>query len=202
MAAGKWYQVGSPFVALDDTKTPKLNDVFTTGFSDGDQMSIFNSTTQRYVVYDWSSAEKAWGINDDWDGFIKTDVTLTIGQGVFINKKSNGNVVLSGKVSTSEAVVFGDEKGNSWTQITYSCPIETKLNTLTWTNLADGDQINVFDPATQRYTAYDWSSASNGWGINDDWDGFVLKDVPLAVGQAVFINKKSTGVGFCTFPQK
>ena len=43
MEAGKWYQVGNPFVALEEGGVIELNDGFGTGFATGDQLYLYNS---------------------------------------------------------------------------------------------------------------------------------------------------------------
>ena len=115
MEAGKWYQVGSPFVALEEGTTLKLNDVFTTGFGAGDTLQLYSSVNSSYTTYRWNTYKNGWATNTSPVATL-ADVTLPVGQAVFINKKVDGDVILTGKVSAEEAVTFGNEAGSAWDQ--------------------------------------------------------------------------------------
>ena len=88
MEAGKWYQVGSPFVALDDTaSTQKINEVFTIGFSEGDSINILNTAAMEYVAYYWKTSANGWCTKR---GTTPVDVKIPAGQALFVNKASAG----------------------------------------------------------------------------------------------------------------
>lgn len=200
MEAGKWYQVGSPFVALEEGAALKLNDVFTTGFGAGDIINIFTPATSLYVPYYWNTAKGGWTASRAPVAPL-ADVTLPTGQAVFINKAIAGDVLLSGKVSFNEAVEFGSEEGDSWSQIVCVYPETVKLNAITWTGLQGGDIVNVFNNATSLYVPYYWNATKGGWTASRA-PVAPLVDVDIPAGQAFFINKVSAGIATCSAPTK
>ena len=193
MQAGKWYQVGTPFIPLTDGAEQTLNNTFTTGFADGDQVYIYDSETNGYRgYYEWSTYNGQTGWFDVNMGILCTE-SLMPGQAVFIHKKTAGTVALPGRVSTATAAIFGNEAGNAWAQITCVFPAAGSVNDLTWTGVQDGDQLYIYDPETNGYRGYyEWSTYNGQTGWFDVNLG-VLCSEQLNPGQAVFINKKSAG---------
>ena len=197
MEAGKWYQVGSPFVPLEEGVTSvKLNDFLVEGFADGDTVNVYLPEEARYEIYSWrnSGTDKAgWysGRNPNL-----ADVDISIGQAVFVHKdKTSGITHFSGKVSASEISTFGSEEGNVWNQIVCVYPQTKKLNELLWSGLQDDDTLNIYLPDEARYEIYSWRNSGTdraGWysGRNPN-----LADVDIPIGQAFFINKSSKGIG-------
>ena len=196
MEAGKWYQVGSPFVALEDGITPMLNDIFTTGFGAGDTLSVYNPATSSYAMYYWNATRAKWTVGSR-PSAADANVEIPSGQAVFINKATAGNVILSGKVSTNEVTEFGADVGNSWDQIVCVYPEAIKLNDLTWNGLSAGDTLSVYDPDTAIYATYYWNTTQAKWKVGSR-PSAAEADVLLPVGQAVFVNKASVGVGSCS----
>ena len=192
MEAGKWYQVGSPFVALDDTaSTQKINEVFTIGFSEGDSINILNTAAMEYVAYYWKTSANGWCTKR---GTTPVDVTINVGQAVFIQKAVAGDVTLSGKVEVAQATQFGSTTGNAWNQIVCVYPQDMNLNDMKWDGVADGDVINILDNtgATPVYNGYYWKTSAKGWCTKR---GTTPVDVKIPAGQALFVNKASAGIG-------
>ena len=196
MAAGKWYMVASPFVALDETTIPTLNDVFTTGFSNGDTASVWSTEMNQYTMYTWNATKGKW-LTGSRPTAPEANVALTPGQAIFINKKTAGTVVVSGKVSTSEVVEFGSELGSAWSQIACVYPVTTKLNALNWEGLANGDTVSVWNSESDQYSMYTWNTTKGKW-LTGSRPTSPEADVDLTPGQAVFINRKSAGIGSCS----
>ena len=192
MEAGKWYQIGRPFVELEEGSSPKLNTVLTSGFADGDVCNVFDPASVSYVPYYWKSAANGWCSKR---GTTPVDVDLPASQAVFINKAVTATVSLAGRVSTTEISSFGTEAGGAWDQIICVYPSAVKLNEMKWSGLADGDICNVLNSETTTYEPYYWKSAANGWCSKR---GTTPVDVEIYAGQALFINKKSAGVGTCS----
>ena len=201
MEAGKWYQVGCPFVALEDGETPLLNDVFAVGFQDGDIINIFSQETNGYVTYTWKNSGTE---NAGWctsRGNTPVTAELPLGQAVFINKAMTSDVQVAGKVTEGVKVTFGSPEGETWSQITCVYPKNAKLNGLKWEGMADGDVLNIFSPDTNGYTTYTWKNSGTdqaGWCTSR---GKTPVDVDVAVGQGFFVNKHSAGEASCSYAE-
>ena len=197
MDAGKWYQIGTPFVALEEGQEVTINDIFANGFSDGDQAYLYNSTTSSY------GAPLTWGQRagepEGWRtgrGVLDTTV-LTPGQVLFIHKTTSSEVCLSGRVSATETVSFGSEEGATWAQIVCVYPTSQTLNEMTWSNMTAGDQAYIYDSASSSYgSPLTWGSRT---GEADGWrtGRGTLDQTKLSPGQAIFVYKKSAGIATC-----
>ena len=203
MEAGKWYQVGNPFAPLTETDGVKLNEVFITGFRDGDTLMILDSETSRYSQqYFWVSQSSAG--NGAWcslplAGATPVEVTLRPGQAVSILKGESSAVTFSGKVEAVQ-VEFGEAELATWAQVAVVWPTSTKLNNLQWTGMKFGDVVQIMDPETSAYSAQMFwvpstSSTSSGAWCNLPMVGATPVDIEIAPGQALFINKGGSGVG-------
>ena len=202
MQAGKWYQIGNPFVGLDGSLEQALNQVFTSGFALGDTLLVFNPETgiyeqQLYWVPD-NEGSGTW-CSLPIPGAPASDKTLVAGQAVYINKAGgSGTVTLAGSVKPVE-VEFGSEAGNAWAQVVAVWPEEKALNEMKWSGLALGDTLLVFNPETKLYEQQlYWVPGGNG--SDGAWcalpiPGTTPSTKVLKAGQAVFINKASRGIG-------
>ena len=198
MEAKKWYQVGSPFVALEEGATLKLNDVFTTGFGAGDVLNMFDTESCSYVAYYWNAGKGGWARSTAPVASL-VDVALSAGQAVFINKATAGEVLLSGRVSVEEAVEFGSANGKAWNQICCVYPQNVKLNEIVWTGLEGGDVLNIFSTTESKYNAYYWNARKGGWALSTAPVASLVQ-VEIPAGQAFFINKVSAGKASCSAP--
>ena len=199
MEAGKWYQVGCPFNALEDNTKVSLAKTFSTGFSTGDTVYIFSEVAGTYAdVRTWgtsSAGETTW-LNSRNKA---SDIELDAGTALFILKKTTADVVLAGKVSANEVVKFGSETTGSWAQIVFPYPTATDVNAMTWTGLQEGDELHIYDPVAGTYaTTRYWSK-----GKTDDelkWRNSRKADVEtiIPVGTAMFIRKINAGVATLT----
>ena len=196
MEAGKWYQIGNPFVGLESSSASVLLEDFLQGdFEINDTVSIFDPTTNTYTVYTWRTGR------NDVQGWYKgmapspTTDAVTPGQAVFVHKLSNNGVLtFSGRVSASEVVPFGSSEGNTWNQIVCLYPQTVKLNSLNFEGIAVNDTVSIYSSDDNTYSVYTWKDGREGPGW---YKGMSMKkaDVDILVGQALFINKVSVGKG-------
>ena len=198
MDAGKWYQIGNPFVALENGASADVNAVFNSGFAKGDKLYVYNPETQGYdSPLTWGTVtENVWGDENLWQ--VSSQVVPS-GRAVFIHKVSPGVVTLKGRVSYNEISLFGAEDSESWNQIVCVFPTAMTLNEMQWDGLEEGDEAYIFDPAQQGYKSpLTWSSAVTGttpaWSDLNLWSIDSSKLVP---GQAIFVNKKGAGTASC-----
>ena len=194
MQAGKWYQIGNPFVGLDGSAETRLNDVFVDGFQDGDSLVIYDAETSRYGrLLQWvsqaNSGKGAWcasRINATPD-----ETILAPGQAIFITKRAEGTLTFKGKVQAVKAE-FGSTDINQWAQVAVISPVTRDVNEFTWTGMNAGDTMVVLDSETGKYSRqYYWQPNRNGTGA---WCTSRMATAPLAKvtltpGQAVFISK-------------
>lgn len=195
MEAGKWYQIGCPFVALDGTEAPKINDVLGSGFESGDELMILNSETSRYSASAYWVAEKnAWCNRPIAAIATPIETVLPIGQAVYIHKgPTSSEVVFSGKVEAKE-IAFGAENTPSWAQVAPVWPVSQSINDFEWKGLADGDELMILDSQTQTYTpsAY-WISEKNAWCNRPIAAIATPVTTELKAGTAAYINKRQAG---------
>ena len=198
MDAGKWYQIGSPFVGLKEgVAGMELRELLGEDFEHGDTVSVFSPESGRYDIYTWKTNAP------DGEGWylgafpMQASVKVPSGRAVFVNKASgkNGVVTFSGKVSADEVVEFGTIEGNAWDQIVSVYPKAMKLNDLKWEGLEQNDTVSVYSPDEGKYLIYTWKVNA------PDGEGWYLGAYPfrtsdeVAIGQAMFVNKQSANIG-------
>ena len=193
MQAGKWYQIGTPFVELEEGQTATLNTAFGQGFADNDLAYIYDSETNSYLgPYAWLTYNGQTGWWNTGLGVL-CDTKLSPGQAVFIQKNTSSAVPFTGRVSATTPCSFGAESTSSWAQVACVYPEARTLNEMTWTNLEDGDQAYIYDSETNSYLGpYAWLTYNGQTGWWNTGLG-VLCDTKLSPGQAVFIYKQSQG---------
>lgn len=202
LEAGKWYLIGTPFSDCADGDI-KLNDHLVSGFNQGDVLQIFNPGESKYKTYYFKtglSGDQTSGWCTSAFSTTPADVTLDPGAAAFVNIKTATTVTVAGKVQLTKAFSFGAEGGNAWNQVVSPACSDTQLNDLVWTGLAAGDTIQLFVPDSSKYTTYYFKT---GLGADQTVSGWCasafstkLADVTVKVGEAFFINKKSTGIGY------
>ena len=193
MQAGKWYILGSPFVPLNGSETFKLTERYGgEGFADGDTLYLITSDG-IYRPYFWKEIgdQKGWNrVNSSRPNFDKAD--YSDGIAAYIHKQSAGAVTFTGKVSATE-IQFGDsENGNSWSLVALPYPAEKTLSEYEWTGCAKGDvlyYVSADGVLNRRY----WNAGASDWSISSG--RYVPDTTKFTVGQAVFVNKTSIGLG-------
>ena len=193
MQAGKWYQIGNPFVALEDGTVPTLNTVFTDGFADGDTLYVLPLGQATYLparvwISDYQGQTGWFNLSDRSYDMME----LSVGQAVFIKKATHGEVTLKGRVSAKEIVPI---TGETWTQLVCVYPKECSLNELSWQGIETGDKVYIYDSVSGNYLPERMWLTYNG---QTGW--FNLADrsfdtQKLPVGQALFVNKASANAG-------
>lgn len=212
--ANTWHQIATPFEVIDSTAEEgkvKINEVYTTGFDVGDLLYVYDSQAGGYSkLYSWQECyfDEDWNLLPNapilaWgsgESFV-TD-TVDVGQAVFIQKITSNVMVFLGNVSEDAVSTFGSESGNTWKQIALLYPAVMSLNDMTWTGIAFGDLIYLYDSILGAYTIYNWSEClvegDPTWTlvvIGWSRDNCFLTNEPIAVGQGLFIKKISTGIG-------
>lgn len=193
MQAGKWYQVGNPFVELEDSvDTVKINDVYNQGFGEGDILCLLNSGTSQLIPLYWNEVNGGWSDSRNPRAPL-SEATIMSGQAVYITKSQEGVLTFKGKVQARE-VSFGMPEGNSWDQVVLLWPETKKLKELAWSGLSTGDTLNILNPETAEVKAYYWNEALTGWSDSRNPRAPLTEDV-VNVGHALYINKVSTGIG-------
>ena len=198
MEAGKWYQVGSPFVALDGSATFTLNEAFP-GFAEGDRLYLATAEggySFRYWKVNATTGEAGWSTSRN---VYREDTTeFPTGMAVYIYKGVTGTITLSGAVDTVTNS-FGSDLGNAWNLVALPWPEAKKLSDFTWTGCADGDRLFISTPDggfSFRYWKENASTGAAGWSTSRN---VYREDATLIEpGVAVYINKASVGVGSVT----
>ena len=197
MEAGKWYQIGTPFVALNGEKET-VGDVFHAGFTKGDMLYIYDSERGYYSSFlTWGTVQEgAWGDEATWT---VSNPVLPAGKAVFIRKSANSTITLSGRVATDVKTLFGNEGKSTWSQGVLVYPADTGINDMQWEGLKEGDTLYVYDPMTQLYKGpLTWTSAVEGTGTPKwcDEATWSVATEKIPVGQALFI--QTTGIVSCS----
>ena len=188
MDAGKWYQVGNPFVELDDGTTPTLNSVFANGFSNGDQLYVLTDEGAYLPPRQWATLNGQTGWFNRANGQYDQE-PLKAGQAVFISKLVSGTVTVKGKVSAQEVVTFGKPDSASWAQVVNVYPKACSVNDLTWSGMSVGDTLYIYDSSSGTYLPQrQWATIGDKTGWFNRADGSFDSQV-IPIGQALFINK-------------
>ena len=199
MDAGKWYQVGAPFVALDGAETVPLNEVFNQGFQSNDRLMVFDAETSGYQapLY-WVESKNAWCNSPVALIAQPTDLRLSPGQAVYISKQTTSTVTFSGKVEIVE-VPFGRDGGETWDQVAPVWPAKCAINDFRWSGLRSGDRLMILDSEQGEYLApLYWVESKNAWCDSPVAVIARPSTYELSPGQAVYINKVSSGTGSVT----
>ena len=200
MDAGKWYQVGNPFVDLQGKTEIPISEVFASGFKNGDTLFIHDPQTTKYSnpLY-WHEDVNAWCETPYYIPGTAAAQTLNVGQAVYINKSVASQVTLCGKVEVVDSP-FGTESGNSWNQIVIVWPEEKGINDFAWTGLKNGDTLMLLNSQAMTYdTPLYWNESLNeGKGAWSDLPYYIPASPStkvISAGQGIFINKVSPSAG-------
>ena len=187
MEAGKWYMMTAPFVGLSEGAT--INDLLCGGFCDNDLLYLYDNTTGTYkAIRAWKDGMWRMGTANTTPA---TDV-LPPGQGFFIVKAAPSTVTIAGQVSDHEVSTFGSESGPVWSMTGVCYPEGVQLNSLSWSGLANGDLLYLYDNETNSYKAIRaWKDGA--WRVGTA-NSTLATDL-IKPGQGFFINKVSTGTG-------
>jgi len=213
ISSAAWYQIAPTFIPVGGLPTDgmPINDLFTTGFENGDKIFVWNSTTQSYDEYTWMDEPFDQDFNiapAGWAdaGEMRTEEALLAGQAVFLRKSSAGStaVVFAGQV---EEGITTTVPSATWVQVSLPYPVDVMLNDqILWTGFVNGDKVYVWNAVTQSYDEYTWMDepfdqdfniAPAGWADA----GEMRTEAVLPVGSAMFIYKASSGVGSFVFAQ-
>ena len=205
MEAGKWYQIGNPFVGLDGVTSSTLNDAFVDGFGNGDIAYIFNPSSNEYGVRYFNVSTDSGRVWSDLPiaGIGQpADVTLSPGQAIYLWKETAGNVTFKGKVQ-AVPVTFGDEEiAGTWAQIAVVSPSDSALNDYKWSGLGSGDVLYLLNSDTGEYgSRLYWQPSKSAWC--DSPVPALAKPVDLTIkaGQAMYIQKSTVGVATVVDPR-
>ena len=195
MEAGKWYMIGSPFVPLQANTTFKVNEQFSGQGFGGDDTLYTLKSDGTFIPHYWISdtnGEGKWYA--DAFGFEEDTADYPLSTAVYIKKAVEGEIVFSGKVSVVK-VEIGSETGNSWSLVAPVYPMSKKINDYEWIGFTTSDTLytlrdtGVFEP---NY----WVTDQDGKGKwYKDAFGFDESTTLLSVGQAIYVNKTSAGIG-------
>ena len=197
MQAGKWYQIGNPFVGLDGETSSTLNEVFVDGFGNGDIAYVFDSSTNAYGACYFNVATTSGRIWSDMPiaGIGQpADVTLSPGQAIYVWKESAGKVTFKGKVQ-AVPTSFGDEEfAQTWAQVAVVSPADSAINDYEWVGLGNGDTLYLLNSETGEYdTCLYWQPTKNAWCNNPVAVIATPVDLVIKAGQAMYIYKASKG---------
>jgi len=213
ISSATWYQIAPTFIPVGGLPTDgmPINDLFTTGFENGDKLYVWNQTTQAYDDYTWMDEpfdEEYNVLPAGWADLteIRTTAVLKVGQSVFLRKISAGptQVVFAGQV---EAGVVTTVPQQTWCQVSLPYPVDVALNDeIAWTGFQNGDKVYVWNAGAQMYDDYTWMDEPfdeeynvlpAGWAdLTEIRTGRIL-----TVGASMFVYKASTGSGSFTFAE-
>ena len=194
MDAGKWYQVGSPFVALENESDAavQINSVYASGFGQGDILCTLDSASASLLPLYWNVTANGWSESASPRAPL-SERTINVGEAVYISKQAAGTLTFSGKVEVKE-VSFGTEEGNAWNQVVMVWPEAKKLQDIAWDGLETGDQMSILDSATSLMKTYYWNATNGGWADSPSPRAPLSEDT-VEIGRALYIHKVSAGIG-------
>jgi hypothetical protein len=199
MQANCWYMVATPFASLDEAKLAgaTINQLYRdAGFTTGDVLYFANAQgtfIPRYWIQGATLETSGWSTRSNR---LAEDTTTILkpGQAVYIKKTADGVVTFSGAVKALPAE-FGLSEGNAWAMVTPIWPEGTKLlNDFTWTGVESNDVLYRLKDGNfvPRYWIQGATPETSGWSTRSN--RLAADTTPLAVGEGVYINKKSSGI--------
>ena len=197
MEAGKWYQIGCPFVTLEEGATVTINDLISLpndSINNRDFIGVMNPATCVYKLFYWNSTARG-GQGAFCDNVLTSTpstVQMSKGQTVFFKPKKDCTVTFSGRVTVDTSLEIGSEEGQSWNQFCIPYPETIKINDLQWTGISANDLLAVLNTDTCVYKFYYWKAAANAG--RGGWCDNVLTTTAtqdtLAPGQGVLLKKR------------
>ncbi len=188
MEAGEWHIIGNSFQALDGVTEGTLDTLLCGAtFAEGDRLFLARGDG-FYLARYWNTTNNKWSTNPK--RFQEDTALYPMTTGVYIHKKTAGDVVFKGKV-VSQTIEFGLESGNAWELTALPSPEGKLLSDYIWTGCATGDRLFIAR-GDGFYTAH-YYFQDQGWSTNPK--RFVASTTPLKDGQAVYLNKVSAGIG-------
>ena len=189
MDAGKWYLLGNPFTALDGSATFKINEVYRDANFGASDILYTLESSGKFTPHYWNATNNGWSKHRV---FWQEDVTdYSSSTAIYLKKTSVGELTFAGKVSSMKVDV-GTDEGNAWSLTAMTYPKESLLNEFAWENFSNGDLLYTMNEDGD-FTPHYWNAANNGWSKHRVfWNEDTEK---LKVGQAVYLFKRSVGVG-------
>ena len=195
MQANGWYIVGTPFSPLNaEAQTYTIDELFSgTPFGEGDLLYVVDSTGAFSPRYWFESGE-----NTGWSKsrrFWQEDTTeYSITSGVYLHPANDRVITFSGKVALIEVQV-GDETGNKWDLTSLAYPVSSPLNEYTWEGFESGDTLYRLNSADGSFSPRYWYDRGDNTGWSKSNRFWQEDSEPLSIGHAVYIQKKSPGIG-------
>ena len=172
-----------------------INDIYTTGFGQGDVLCTLDSTTSSLFPLYWNVTLNGWSESANPRAPL-SERTIKVGEAVYILKETLGSLTFSGKVESTE-VHFGSESGNAWNQIVMVWPETKKINEVSWTGLAGDDQMSILNSDTSELKTYYWNDSLKGWSDSPNPRAPLSTD-NIEIGRALYVHKVSAGIGVLT----
>ncbi len=188
MGDGEWHIIGNSFQMLDGTTEGTL-DILLCGatFAEGDRLYLARGDGYYLTRY-WNVENGSWSTNPKV--FFADTAVYPLTTGMYIHKKTAGSVTFKGKV-VAQKIEFGAESGNTWELTALPSPEGKYLSDYTWTGCTTGDRLYV--ARGDGYYSNFYYFPGQGWSTNPKV--FFAQTTPLKSGQAVYLNKVSTGIG-------
>ena len=170
------------------------------------QIQVFNPASGGYTLYYYTTnaGETGWRRTPA----VATTLPINVGSGVWLKvmtATADANISFSGQVRAAETTVvnFGNE--GTWTMVSNPYPTaltQGKLTTAgitaqTWSNRANAAQIQVFNPASDGYTIYYYTSGNGGTFWRNSPAAPAASAVICPAGSSFWV--KSSEAGTLTF---
>ena len=164
-----------------------------------DQIQVWNPATSKYTIY-YYYYESPTSTDNGWYGTLDEETTLPAGTAFWYKAKAGDGkqMTQSGAVESDVDVSF-DLTGGKFNMVINPYPSAIDLNDSTTVEFVNAtgsdfqetsDQIQVWNPATSKYTIYYYyyespTSADNGWY------GTLDEDAVLPAGTAFWYKAKA-----------
>ncbi len=177
--------IAIPWLASSTSDTSiKVTDVIkTANLAEGDQLYYYNTTTQKYQVWQLSSAKEWVGAENVSDTTTETaSSTTALNRGDAILLKRTGStkaesIYLYGQVPSSSTctvtMALSSSSSPAYTLIAPPAASETDLNGATWANVGSGDYIVL---ETGKILNYVTIGEATKWAQRTGFDETTNKD--------------------------
>jgi len=170
--------------------------------ADIDVLQIFDTATQKFKAY---TMYPVYG-SPDWDGQwtefgvgTLTPLTLTTGQGFLFNASGAKTLTFKGQADFVETVnSFNFAAGFNTFGSQFPADFDFNSEVVAGA-IVDNDVLQLFDPLTQKFTAYtmypvygspDWDGQWTEFGV-----GTLVGPLVLGMGEGALYNRDAAGVG-------
>ena len=212
VSANKWYMLAPQFDdvsnggsdTIDLLKIMDLEGVTVQTWANrasATQIQVYNPASSAYTIYYYT-------VNNNVTGWRRnptpsTSLPVAIGSGVWLKvaEATDGKIKMAGQVKSAESVTVNVGGDGEWTIASNPYPTALTQGNMTttgiteqpWANRAAASQLQVYNPDTESYTIFYYTSGNGGTAWRKSPAAPTSTDVICPVGSSFWVKSSTSG---------